>query len=155
MQPAAVCPVTLADVPDIGKPTGACNFAIILYETMPSLSRYLEEHNVGITARQLIESASPGIKAVFEQLVLEGGPNAVPKAVYDEAVKVHWPAAQAAYRNYFKENAVVAAVFPTTLLPASPDRVYPAVTRAGSFPIGPVSRILALIFLPAAPRIPI
>jgi indoleacetamide hydrolase len=109
-----------ANVPDIGQLTASANWAIILHETVPSLRAYLQEYHPGMTVRQLIDAASPGVKWVFETYAIEGGEQAVPKAVYDEALKVHWPAAQAAYRNYFAANNVAAAVFPATPITATP-----------------------------------
>ncbi len=109
-----------ADVPDIGKLSSAANWSILLYETIPSLQTYLDSYHSGMSVRQLIDAASPGVRWALETFALEGGAQAVPRATYEEAVKVHWPAAQKAYRDYFKLHGVVAAVFPATPLPATP-----------------------------------
>jgi Asp-tRNA(Asn)/Glu-tRNA(Gln) amidotransferase A subunit family amidase len=109
-----------ADVPDLPKLWDAVAFPIILHETMPMISTYLEEFETGITFDQLLAMASPDIKGAFELLVLLGGKSHPPKEAYDAARATYRPLLQQAFRKYFCETGVAAIVYPTTLVPATP-----------------------------------
>ena len=108
-----------ADMPDVPKLDEAAGFPIALYETVVELTRYLSEHNLPLDFAGLANAAaSPDVAGLMQSLLTEEG--AIPEAVYQEAISQTRPALQAAYADWFASNEVVAAIFPTTPLPAAP-----------------------------------
>ena len=108
-----------ADMPEVPKLDEAAGFPIALYETVPGLDRYLSEHGLPIDFAALARSAaSPDVAGLLQGLSTEEG--AIPEPVYREALERARPALQAAYAEYFASNGVIAAIFPTTPLPAAP-----------------------------------
>lgn len=91
---------------------------VALFETGTDLPVYLDANGTGLTLEQLAGAiASPDVRGLFEQFIL---PGAIPESVYREALDVHRPQLQEAYRRAFDDLALDALVFPTTPLPARP-----------------------------------
>ena len=108
-----------ADMPEVPKLDEAAGFPIALYETVVELTRYLSEHRLPIDLAALAgAAASPDVAGLLQSLLTEDG--AIPEPVYREALTQTRPALQAAYADYFASNDVLAAIFPTTPLPAAP-----------------------------------
>ena len=108
-----------ADMPDVPRLDEAAGFPIALYETVVELNRYLAEHGLPLDFAGLANAAaSPDVAGLLQSLLTEEG--AIPEAVYREALDVTRPALQAAYADWFASNDVLAAIFPTTPLPAAP-----------------------------------
>lgn len=106
-----------ADIADIGSVHMAADQIIVRAEAIPELERYLAEFNGAPDARAVVAAvASPDVKAILDDLITGGAPGADD---YREALETLRPKVQAMYRDYFKENGVVAAVFPATPLPAA------------------------------------
>ena len=100
-----------------GCPRRRGGVSVALYEFVTDLDRYLAGHATGLDfAGVAAQVKSPAVKKVVDALL---GPDAVPEAVYREALIKHRPALQDAYRRYFAERGVAAMVFPTTPLPAA------------------------------------
>ena len=107
-----------ADMPDVPKLDEAAGFPIALYETVVDLNRYLAGHGLPIDYAALAgAAASPDVAGLLQSLTTAEG--AIPESVYREALDVTRPALQAAYADWFASNDVLAAVFPTTPLPAA------------------------------------
>jgi mandelamide amidase len=107
-----------ADVPQLKELDEAASFPVALYETVTVLRAYLEEEQTGITLEKLFQQvASPDVKGLLLSLL---GDAAIPDAVYQEAVREHRPALQAALEDYFRRHEAAAIVFPTTPMPARP-----------------------------------
>jgi indoleacetamide hydrolase len=105
------------DMADVAALDAAAGFPVALYEFVPDLDRYLAGHATGLDfAGVAAQVKSPAVKKVVDALL---GADAVPEAVYREALIKHRPALQDAYRRYFAERGVAAMVFPTTPLPAA------------------------------------
>jgi Asp-tRNA(Asn)/Glu-tRNA(Gln) amidotransferase A subunit family amidase len=105
------------DMADVAALDAAAGFPVALYEFVIDLDRYLAEHATGLDfAGVAAEVKSPAVKKIVDALL---GADAVPEAVYREALIKHRPALQDAYRRYFAERGVAAMVFPTTPLPAA------------------------------------
>ena len=105
------------DMADVAALDAAAGFPVALYEFVTDLDRYLAGHATGLDfAGVAAQVKSPAVKKVVDGLL---GPDAVPEAVYREALIKHRPALQDAYRRYFAERGVAAMVFPTTPLPAA------------------------------------
>ncbi len=108
-----------ADMPDVPKFDEAAGFPIALYETVVDLNRYLSGHGLPLDFAGLANAvASPDVAGLLQSLTT--AESAIPKAVYREALDVTRPALQAAYADWFASNDVLAAIFPTTPLPAAP-----------------------------------
>ncbi len=109
-----------ADLPEAHNIDERAGFPIAMYEMVPDLNRYLAAHGTGLDYSAVVaEVASPDVKAILER-VLKRGP--VPESTYREEMKIHRPALQTAYREYFVKHRLSAMVFPTTPLPAVPLR---------------------------------
>ena len=105
------------DMADVAALDAAAGFPVALYEFVADLDRYLAGHATGLDfAGVAAQVKSPAVKKVVDALL---GADAVPEAVYREALIKHRPALQDAYRRYFAERGVAAMVFPTTPLPAA------------------------------------
>ncbi|MCY4546806.1 MAG: indoleacetamide hydrolase [Defluviicoccus sp.] len=107
-----------ADMPDVPKLDGAAGFPVALFETVVELNRYLSESGLPLDLASLAAAvASPDVAGLLQGVLTPEG--AIPEPVYREALTRTRPALQAAYARYFASNDVVAAIFPTTPLPAS------------------------------------
>lgn len=91
--------------------------SIAFHEPLADIPAYLKTSgilNVSLAdiARDI---ASPDVKIIFDSIMNDdfGGE-------YDKAIKVHRPALQRMYADYFKATNVSAILFPTTILPAIP-----------------------------------
>ena len=108
-----------ADMPDVPKLDEAAGFPIALYETVVELNRYLSESGLDLDFAGLADAcASPDVAGLLQGLATPDG--AIPEPVYREALTKTRPALQAAYADWFASNDVLAAIFPTTPLPAAP-----------------------------------
>jgi indoleacetamide hydrolase len=109
-----------ADVPDLPKLWDVVTFPIIGRETVPMISKYLEEFSSSITFDQLLAAASPDVKAGVENSALPSGKFYPTKESYDAARATYRPALQQTFNKYFCETGVAAVVYPTTLVPPTP-----------------------------------
>ena len=108
-----------ADMVDVPKLDEAAGFPIALYETVVELNRYLSESGLSLDFAGLAAAAaSPDVAGLLRSLTTPEG--AIPEPVYREALMQTRPALQAAYADWFASNDVIAAIFPTTPLPAAP-----------------------------------
>ncbi len=107
-----------ADMPDVPKLDGAAGFPVALFETVVELNRYLSESGLPLDLASLAAAvASPDVAGLLQGVLTPEG--AIPEPVYRAALTQTRPALQAAYAGYFASNDVIAAIFPTTPLPAS------------------------------------
>ena len=107
-----------ADIDDVALLNEAISFPVALYEFMVDLPRFLEEHGIALSMRQICEAVeSPDVKGVF---LSQLGEDAMPETVYRRAIEVERPRLQAVYARYFADNRVDAVLFPTAPLPARP-----------------------------------
>jgi len=115
----AGCVLVDADMPDIARLSSAAAGAISYYEQSRDLDAYLRAAGSSLTTRDIADQiASPDVRSIFETDVL--GASAITEQAYREAMQVHRPRLQAAYRDYFRMHDVVAIALPTTVLPARP-----------------------------------
>ncbi len=92
--------------------------AVILFEAMRDLPRYLAEGGTGVGLEELIAGVTtPNVKRFFVQA---RGPDAPTPEAYARAIGEVRPALQRAYSEYFRAHRLVAAVYPTTPLPSRP-----------------------------------
>jgi indoleacetamide hydrolase len=109
-----------ADVPDLSRLVEAANFPIIYHDSVPMITRYLEEFETGVAFERLLAAASSSVRDNLEARSRPDGRLWVSPAAYAEARDVHRPALQEAFRAYFCQTGAAAIVYPTTLVPAVP-----------------------------------
>jgi mandelamide amidase len=88
------------------------------HDTRFALPRYLEQYHAGVSFEQLVQQASPDIRAEFQSDVLADAPHAVTEAAYAAAVQTHLPQLRKLYADYFARTGVAAVIFPATMVPA-------------------------------------
>ena len=96
----------------------AFSFPVVFYEVMRDLPAYLSKHAPNITFEALIaQIRSPDVAgAIGSQL----GDDAMPEAVYRDAMDNHRPEMRRIYGGVFEDHGLDAIVFPTTPLTARP-----------------------------------
>lgn len=107
------------DVPDLGKLISLTTDPIQSYHVKPMLIKYLEEFDTGVTFEELMEQASPDIKAAFDLYVL-GGAATPTEEEFIAARDEHLPALRKTLEDYYRDNELAAMVFPATQIAAPP-----------------------------------
>jgi mandelamide amidase len=97
----------------------AANFPIICHDTMPMISRYLDEQGAGVTFAELLAAVGDNIHESLKART-PGGRLWVSDEAYAQARDVHRPALQRAFAECFRATGASAVVYPTTLVPATP-----------------------------------
>ncbi len=106
------------DLPDIMALNDAVGFPVALFEFKEDLARYLTENGLGLSLNDVFDGVgSPDVKGVFGSQL---GEEAIPEAVYRQAITVDRPKLQDVYAACFDNNAISALLFPTAPLPARP-----------------------------------
>ena len=108
-----------AEVPDVMDLNAAVGFPVALYEFVRDLPRYLAEKRARALDEMTCSTASevPTCKAIVASQL---GAEAMPEAVYRQALDVDRPRLQRTYADYFAEHAVEAVLFPTSPVSARP-----------------------------------
>jgi mandelamide amidase len=114
----AAAGVVFVDVDTVGLSAlnDKVSFQVALHEPIADIPAYLAATGVsGISVADIAaQIASPDVKGAFGAILADAFGGA-----YDAAIKVHRPQMQALYASYFRDNALDAMMFPTTILPAS------------------------------------
>lgn len=106
------------DIPDLEALNSAVSFPVALYEFMVDLPKYLDDNGINLSMRDICDGiGSPDVRGLVESQL---GPDAMPDAVYREAIETHRPKLRQAYAGHFERNRLDAVIFPTALLPARP-----------------------------------
>jgi indoleacetamide hydrolase len=111
---AAGATLVWTEIPAIAKEAMGVTVTIILYETMPSISAFLEEQGTGISFDQLLQEASEGMQGVFKAIVLP--PNRPPQDVY-ESMLVKREQIKVEIHRYFQQQGISALAFPPVMIP--------------------------------------
>lgn len=104
------------EVPELAHLVDLTSVSIQLHDVRPSLRKYLEEYQAGVTVDELIARASSDIQKDFHELV-PGGKLFVGEEKYQTIVNVHLPRLKAIYKDYFSRTGTAAIVFPATMIP--------------------------------------
>jgi Asp-tRNA(Asn)/Glu-tRNA(Gln) amidotransferase A subunit family amidase len=91
--------------------------AIMLFEAMPSVARYLETNGTGVTFDELVSRLADGKREFFTSVAMP--PGRPPREAY-EAMLTQRGKVQTAVRAYFAENDVAMLVFPSVGAPPPP-----------------------------------
>lgn len=106
-----------ADLPGLADLNGKVSFPVALHEPVEDIPAYLAASGItGVTLADIAgKIASPDVKGAFGAILKDAfGKD------YPDAMKVHRPALQKLYADYFKANNLDAMLFPTTPAPAVP-----------------------------------
>ncbi len=109
-----------ADVSDLEDLISLTTAPAQLVDVERQFGEYLETYGGGIAFSEVLAQASDDIKDVFAEYVLPGGKYTMSQEAFDAARDVHIPALKETLRAYFRDNDVVAMVFPATMTPAPP-----------------------------------
>ena len=107
------------DVPDLERLVGLTTAPVQLLDVERRFSEYLECFADGIKFNEVLAQASDDIKRLFSEYVLPGGKYSMSRDVFDAARDIHIPALKEIMRNYFRENDIVAMLFPATMTTAT------------------------------------
>ena len=108
-----------ADVPELARLTSLTTAQIQSYHVKPMLTKYLEDFDTGVTFDELMEQASPDIKAAFALYVL-GGAETPTEQDFIAARDEHLPALRTTLEDYYQDNDLAAMVFPASQISAPP-----------------------------------
>ena len=107
-----------ADIPEVSELNAAVGFPIALYEFVRDLPRHLAENGLALSLEDVLGGiGSPDVKEIVASQL---GAEAMPEAVYRQALDVDRPRLQRTYATYFAEQAVEAVIFPTSPVTARP-----------------------------------
>ena len=107
-----------AEVPDVAELNAAVGFPIALYEFVRDLPRWLAGNGIELSMDDVLGGiGSPDVRGVVASQL---GAEAMPEAVYRQALDVDRPRLQRAYADCFAEHAVEAVLFPTSPVSARP-----------------------------------
>jgi mandelamide amidase len=112
---AALVEVDFEGIADLN---AAVAFPVALYEVLREMSAYLYKSGSKLSITELVEQVAGPVEQGI--LASQMGAEAIPAAVYREALVVARPRLIAAYEAYFADNGLAAMVVPTTPLPARP-----------------------------------
>jgi len=108
-----------SELPQLAKLHESITTPVITHDVGPSIGSYLEDYGAGLDFGQLVNEASPGVRAELRQ-VFPGGSDFVSDADYRTIIDTKLPELRRAYRDYFVRSGVAALVFPATAVPALP-----------------------------------
>jgi len=106
-----------ADLPGLAELNAKVSFPVALHEPVEDIPAYLKASGIeGVTLADIAgKIRSPDVQGAFGAIMKDAfGKD------YPDAMKVHRPALQKLYADYFKTNNLDAMLFPTTPAPAVP-----------------------------------
>ena len=101
-----------AEIPELAKAAMGIALTIIAYDTLPSISDFLEEQETGMNFEQMLEQASEELQAVMRDFALS--PNRPSKEVY-ESTLTQREELRKSVRSYFEAQGIMALAFPRIL----------------------------------------
>ncbi len=111
---AAGATLVWAEIPEPAKAAMGTAFAIIAYETMPSIAAFLQEDGTGLTFEQMFEQVGADVQGVMKGFCL--APNRPSQEAY-EAALVQRQQLREALRRYFEAQGIAALAFPPIMIP--------------------------------------
>ena len=107
-----------AEIPEVSELNAAVGFPIALYEFVRDLPRHLAENGLALSLEDVLGGiGSPDVRGIVASQL---GAEAMPEAVYRQALDVDRPRLQRTYASYFDAHAVEAVIFPTSPVTARP-----------------------------------
>jgi mandelamide amidase len=105
--------------PELARVHRQITYPVIAHDAPGAIARYLSEYHAGVTFDQLIDLASPDIRAGF-RAVQPGGSDFVSDGDYAAVAQQRIPALRRQFHDHFVRSSVSAMVFPVTCVPAIP-----------------------------------
>jgi mandelamide amidase len=105
--------------PELAQVHRHITYPVIAHDAPGAIARFLSEYHAGVTFDQLIDLASPDIRAGF-RAIQPGGGDFVTHADYAAVVQQRIPALRRQFQDLFVRSNVSAMVFPVTCVPALP-----------------------------------
>jgi mandelamide amidase len=105
--------------PEIANVHDLITTPVITHDVRIAIAQYLKEYRTSLTFEELVERASPGIRADLRQ-VFPGGSDYVADSRYDDLINNKLPQFRRVFRDYFSRTGVAAIIFPATAVPALP-----------------------------------
>lgn len=104
-----------ADIPDLFEQNKKVSFVVALHEPIEDIPAYLAASGIeGVTLAEITAMiASPDVAGAFGAIAADAF-----GAAYPDAMRVHRPALQKLYADYFREHRLDGVLFPTTIAPA-------------------------------------
>jgi mandelamide amidase len=111
---AAGATLVKAEIPEPAKAAVDIAVAIIGFETVPSISSFLEQQVPGLSFDQMFQQVSANIQGTLKAFAM---PPKVPTREAYEAALAKREKLRAAVRGYFDAQGIIALAFPTILIP--------------------------------------
>ena len=108
-----------SELPQLARLHESITTPVITHDIGPAIGDYLRDYGAGLDFAQLVNEASPGVRAELRE-VFPGGSDFVSDADYRTIIEARLPELRRAYRDYFARTGVAAIVFPATAVPALP-----------------------------------
>lgn len=106
------------ELPGLEQANAGVSFPVALHEAITELPEYLARNKIDLSIEQLVAAiSSPDVKAALGSQL---GEQAIPEAVYRDAINKYRPALQKIYADAFTQYNVSAMIAPTTPLLATP-----------------------------------
>ncbi len=105
------------EFPELAAVHEQITYPVIAHDAPAAITEYLRDYEAGTTFEQLIDQASPEIRAGF-QAVMRGGVDFVSDATYTAVVRQRIPALRRQFHEHFSRSKLAAIVFPVTRVPA-------------------------------------
>jgi Asp-tRNA(Asn)/Glu-tRNA(Gln) amidotransferase A subunit family amidase len=102
-----------AEIPEIAKIAKEIASIIIAYDTLPSISDFLEEQGTGLNFEQMLEQASEEIQATIKGFALP--PNRPSQEVYESMLAKREDLRKSIW-SYFEAHGIVALAFPPIMV---------------------------------------
>jgi len=102
-----------AEVPERAKAAMEIALTVIAYDTVPSISGFLEEQETGMNFEQMLEQASEELQSVMKGFALP--PNRPSQEVY-ESMLAQREDLRKSIRTYFEAHGIVALAFPSVMI---------------------------------------
>jgi len=106
------------ELPDLAYLIRRTTPQVQIHDVLRELPKYLQDSGASVTFDQVVEMASPELKAFFAECGV-GGRDFVSEQVYQAARDIYLPRLRQNFHNYFARTGVAAIVFPTTMVPAT------------------------------------
>ncbi len=111
---AAGATLVKAELPEAARAAMDVALAIIAFETVPSITSFLEQQIPGLSFDKMFQQVSANVQSTFKAFAL---PPKVPTREAYEAALAKREKLRAAVRGYFDTQGIVALAFPPILIP--------------------------------------
>lgn len=112
---AAGATLVWSEVPDLAREAAGIVSTLIVYDTLPAISQFLQAYGTGVTFEQMLEQVHGGVQGVLKAFALP--PNRPSEEVY-RAMLVKREMLKAELRRYYADRQIDVLAFPPAMVPA-------------------------------------